>query len=337
MTASAACGVQRAAYKFYNPNGTDLRFILSKQEETLNTEVAAAEAPVNLSEKIFTLSNTVASQATFGKRSDHQDRFIPLGQLGGLCVIDRFPSLKPLDVLTGARFRLQQLHRHLDEIIEESEAKAEARSGRPMDEVADLVDVPLRVRDEPFPMTVGRMKAIIFVRATCHLLVVIIHLLGDRPRSGHRSRAAQLHQIGHQGDLRLHPSAPLIPMLCTKTCDVPGHEIQAGTRVFVNVWAVGRDPRYWDDAESFKPERFQGSAMDFRGVDFEYVPFGAARRMCRGIGFGMATVELLFYLDWRLPGGMRPEDLHMGETFGLVAARKTELKLLATPHVVIVK
>ncbi|CAL9078834.1 unnamed protein product, partial [Musa textilis] len=48
------------------------------QEETLNTmmEVAAAEAPVNLSEKIFTLSNTVASRATFGKRSDHQDRFI---------------------------------------------------------------------------------------------------------------------------------------------------------------------------------------------------------------------------------------------------------------------
>lgn len=83
---------------------------------------------------------------------------------------------------TGARFRLQRLHRHLDEIIEEHEAKAEARSGWPVDEVEDLVDVPLRLRDEPaleFPMTVDRMKAIIFVSATCHLLVVIFHLLGD--------------------------------------------------------------------------------------------------------------------------------------------------------------
>ena len=43
----------------------------------------------------------------------------------------------------------------------------------------------------------------------------------------------------------------------------------------------------------------------------------------------------LFYLDWGLAGGMRPEDLDMGQTFGLVAARKTELKLLATPHVAV--
>ncbi|THU44005.1 hypothetical protein C4D60_Mb02t02810 [Musa balbisiana] len=110
-------------------------------------------------------------------------------------------------------------------------------------------------------------------------------------RAGHRSRAAQLHiRSVIKETLRLHPSAPLIPRICTKTCDVPGHEIQVGTRVFVNVWAMGRDPQYWDDAESFKPERFQGSAMDFRGVDFEYVLFGAGRRMCPWIGLGMATV-----------------------------------------------
>ncbi|XP_064995319.1 salviol synthase-like [Musa acuminata AAA Group] len=140
-------------------------------------------------------------------------------------------------------------------------------------------------------MTVDRMKAIIFVSATCHLLVVIFHLLGDQLSAGHRSSAAQLHiRSVIKETLRLHPSAPLLPRICTKTCDVPGHEIQAGTRVFVNVWAMGRDPHNWDDAESFKPERFQGSAMDFRGVDFEYVPFGAGRRMCPGIGLGMATV-----------------------------------------------
>ncbi|XP_064963319.1 alpha-humulene 10-hydroxylase-like [Musa acuminata AAA Group] len=112
----------------------------------------------------------------------------------------------------------------------------------------------------------------------------------------------------------------------------------AGTRVFVNLWANDRDARYWDDAESFKPERFQGRAMDFKGVDFEYLPFGAGQRICPGIGFGMSTVEfalvhLLLHFDWELPHGMRPEELDMCETMALVAPRKTELKLIPTVRV----
>ncbi|URE05645.1 Cytochrome P450 [Musa troglodytarum] len=138
--------------------------------------------------------------------------------------------------------------------------------------------------------------------------------------------------------LRLHPPVPLVPRLCRETCEVMGYRIDAGTRVFVNAWANGRDERYWDDAESFKPERFQGSAMDFKGVDFEYLPFGAGRRICPGIGFGMATVELalghlLLHFDWELPHGMRPEELDMCEATSLIVARKTELKLIATGRV----
>ncbi|RWW08147.1 hypothetical protein GW17_00028437 [Ensete ventricosum] len=138
--------------------------------------------------------------------------------------------------------------------------------------------------------------------------------------------------------LRLHPPAALLPRLCRETCEVMGYRIDAGTRVFVNAWANGRDARYWDDAESFKPERFRGRAMDFKGVDFEYLPFGAGRRICPGIGFGMATVELalahlLLHFDWELPHGMRPEELDMCETMALIAPRKTELKLIATVRV----
>ncbi|URE05644.1 Cytochrome P450 [Musa troglodytarum] len=78
--------------------------------------------------------------------------------------------------------------------------------------------------------------------------------------------------------------------------------------------------------------------MDFKGVDFEYLPFGAGRRICPGIGFGMATVELalghlLLHFDWELPHGMRPEELDMCEATSLIVARKTELKLIATGRV----
>ncbi|XP_066334474.1 indole-2-monooxygenase-like [Miscanthus floridulus] len=53
----------------------------------------------------------------------------------------------------------------------------------------------------------------------------------------------------------------------------------------------------WEKAEKFMPERFRdgGSAatIDLKGNDFQFIPFGAGRRMCPGINFGLATVEIM--------------------------------------------
>lgn len=141
--------------------------------------------------------------------------------------------------------------------------------------------------------------------------------------------------------MRLHIPGPLVaPRVAKETCEVLGFKIPAGTRVIINAWALARDPKYWEDAESFKPERFDGSSFDFKGAKFEYLPFGAGRRMCPGIQFGMANAELalaqlLFYFDWELPHGMRPEDVDMTENFGSTASRKTDLFLLATPRILL--
>ncbi|XP_026451598.1 cytochrome P450 76A2-like [Papaver somniferum] len=54
-------------------------------------------------------------------------------------------------------------------------------------------------------------------------------------------------------------------------------------KVFVSAWALGRDPNYWDDQLAFKPGRFLGSQIDYRGHNFEFLPFGAGRRICPGI------------------------------------------------------
>ncbi|KAH7546902.1 hypothetical protein FEM48_Zijuj01G0250000 [Ziziphus jujuba var. spinosa] len=134
--------------------------------------------------------------------------------------------------------------------------------------------------------------------------------------------------------LRLHPPAPLlIPRECRERCEINGYEIPVKARVIVNAWAIGRDPKYWANPESFYPERFIDSSVNFTGANFEYIPFGAGRRICPGMAFGVINVEvplayLLYHFDWKLPNGMKHEDLDMTERFGITVRRKQDLHLI---------
>ncbi|KAI3782525.1 hypothetical protein L2E82_12575 [Cichorium intybus] len=92
--------------------------------------------------------------------------------------------------------------------------------------------------------------------------------------------------------LRLHPAAPIIPRTSTEDCTVGGYHIPSKTTVFVNVWALGRDPEYWDDPLEFRPERFDGSQVDVRGQHFQLLPFGSGRRMCPGMSLGMQLAQV---------------------------------------------
>ncbi|URD73899.1 cytochrome P450 [Musa troglodytarum] len=99
--------------------------------------------------------------------------------------------------------------------------------------------------------------------------------------------------------LRLHPPAPLLlPRELLEDCSIQGYSIPKKTRVFVNAWALGRDPRSWE---------FADGALDFTGNDARYVPFGAGRRICPGQNFAVAALELALAnlvsrFDWELPG-----------------------------------
>ncbi|XP_060206643.1 cytochrome P450 76A2-like [Lycium barbarum] len=82
--------------------------------------------------------------------------------------------------------------------------------------------------------------------------------------------------------LRLHPPLPfLVPRRAMHDIKFMGYDIPEDTQVLVNVWAIGRDPEYWDDPLDFKPERFLNSKTDFKGQCFEFLPFGAAEGIIR--------------------------------------------------------
>ncbi|CAA0830996.1 Cytochrome P450 71B34 [Striga hermonthica] len=137
--------------------------------------------------------------------------------------------------------------------------------------------------------------------------------------------------------MRLHPPVPILPRASREERVIGGYTIPAKVRVMVNTWAMQRDPECWKDPESFVPERFEEGGPDFVGGDFEYLPFGTGRRMCPGMTFGLASVELpvawlLYSFDWKLPEGVREEDLDMIENPGITASRKEELFVVPTPY-----
>ncbi|KAL0417244.1 UNVERIFIED_CONTAM: cytochrome [Sesamum latifolium] len=135
--------------------------------------------------------------------------------------------------------------------------------------------------------------------------------------------------------LRLHPPIPFLAREAREDVKVMGYDVGAGTMVITNTWAIGRDPASWDEPEKFQPERFLTSSVDFKGLDFELIPFGAGRRGCPGTAFAMASVELVLAnlvhkFEWELPKGMKSEDLDMEEQPGVTIHRKNPLFAVAT-------
>jgi cytochrome P450 len=115
--------------------------------------------------------------------------------------------------------------------------------------------------------------------------------------------------------LRLFPPSPLLlPRETIENCNIDGYEIKPKTLVHVNAWAIGRDPENWEDPEEFYPERFSTSSIDFKGKNFELIPFGSGRRMCPAMNMGVVTVELILAnlvhsFDWKLPNGFDKEQM----------------------------
>jgi 4-hydroxyphenylacetaldehyde oxime monooxygenase len=70
-----------------------------------------------------------------------------------------------------------------------------------------------------------------------------------------------------------------------------------------------------------------------RGSHFELIPFGAGMRICPGLAMGATNVEftlanILYHFDWKLPEGVKMEDISMEEEGGFTFHRKTPLKLI---------
>ncbi|CAL5068700.1 unnamed protein product [Urochloa decumbens] len=263
--------------------------------------------------------------------------------LGGFNVEEFFPFLARFGVLSKVvRAKSVRLRRRwdelLDRLIEEHESKyAAVASGDSPKDDDDFIHVLLSVRQE-YGLNREHMKAIlldVFFAGIGTASSMLDFTMAELMRKPHMMEKlqAEVNSSVPQGlellsetnltgmdylravikeSLRLHPVAPLLPHFSMAGCSIDGHTIPAGLQVLINTWAIGRDARCWEDAEEFIPERFigDGSAahVNFKGNDFQFLPFGSGRRMCAGVNFGIACIELMLAnlvhrFDWELPVG----------------------------------
>ncbi|GKV42120.1 hypothetical protein SLEP1_g49562 [Rubroshorea leprosula] len=138
---------------------------------------------------------------------------------------------------------------------------------------------------------------------------------------------------------RLQSTVPLlVPRETIQDCNIGGYKIPAKTLVYVNAWAIGRDTEAWgQNSEDFYPERLIGSSIDYKGQEFGLIRFGSGRRICPGMYMGAATVELalanlLYRFDWKMPSGIKKEDLDFDTAPGSTMHKRNPLYLLAAEY-----
>ncbi|CAL5037939.1 unnamed protein product [Urochloa decumbens] len=314
---------------------------------------------VNVSEVASRFVSDAVLRAIMGERFRWRDEFVAalekaMARGAEFGAADLFPSSWLLRAVNyGAVRESMALNAKLFELVDRAiDQCRERKAGLDAQDGDCLLDVLLRLQehdDDPdCPLTMATVKAVILdmfgtgsSTTSTTIQWAMLELMKNpkvmrkvqleiRHAMGCRSRVTEDDLINLKylklvikETLRLHPATSvLFPKASQECCKVLGYDVPKGMLMIMNAWAINRDPKYWDDAEVFKPERFEGSTVDFRGTDFQFLPFGAGRRMCPGMTLAHANIELalatlLYHFDWQLPPGVAPEEVDMAEKFGV--------------------
>lgn len=135
----------------------------------------------------------------------------------------------------------------------------------------------------------------------------IADVLGDR-----RPTLADLPNLGLTGRifreaLRLYPPAWVIAREAVTAYRLGPLEVPAGATLFMSPYATQRDPRFWNEPESFLPDRWLEEDGNAR-PKFSFYPFGAGTRVCIGEHFAMMEgILLIAVLARRWELGLLPD------------------------------
>ncbi|ONH95459.1 hypothetical protein PRUPE_7G072300 [Prunus persica] len=306
--------------------------------QLIRKKAKAAEA-FDVGAALITITNNIITRMTMGQSWSKNERDADVVR----------KVVKNLD-LQGFGKRVKELRDTFDtmmeRVIEEHQETRKKRKelGEGCDAVKDLLDILLDIsEDETSEFRLSRINIKAFIMnifaagtdtsaittewALAELInhpevmkkaIQEIDSIVGKNRLVQESDIANLPYL--QAIVKETPAAPLIVRESTEACSIGGYEIPAKTRLFVNVWAINRDPNHWEKPLEFEPERFvteDGSGksqLDVRGQHFHLLPFGSGRRGCPGTSLALQVVQttlaaIIQCFEWKVEGGSNNVDV----------------------------
>jgi cytochrome P450 len=229
--------------------------------------------------------------------------------------------LLPERVPTPGNLRFERAARRLDQIIfriiEQRRGSATARGEPSPGSDETLLAMLLRAQDgDGSGMTDQQLRDEVMTlilaghETTAIALTWTWYLLSQHPEVEARLHAELARALGGRpptvADLphltyaqqviteamRLYPPAWAISRQAKEDLALGGHRLPAGTIVVMSQWVMHRHPRFYDEPEVFRPERWEhGTAQQL--PRFAYFPFGGGPRLCIGQAFAMMEATLL--------------------------------------------
>jgi cytochrome P450 len=92
--------------------------------------------------------------------------------------------------------------------------------------------------------------------------------------------------------LRLYPAGWMLGREAIEPLELGGYPIARGTTVFMTAYVIHRDPRWFDDPDAFRPERWADGLIQ-RIPRYAYFPFGGGPRICIGNSFAQMEAALV--------------------------------------------
>ncbi|CAI8585910.1 unnamed protein product [Vicia faba] len=332
------------------------KYEVTQMMKKISEQYVPSNKPVNLHDLLTCLTSAIVCRTAFGRRFEEEgtERSMfhdLLKEAQEMTISFFYTDYLPcfggiIDKFTGMMGRLEKTFKFLDgffQSIVDEHLDPERKKMRPHEK--DVIDALIELKNDPYcsmdlksehikPMIMNMLlagtdtmaSAVVWAMTALMKDARVMQKVQEEIRKVFEGKSfideEDVQKLPYlraviKETMRLYPALPiLLPRETMKECEIEG------------------DPEAWKNPEEFYPERFIGSDIDFKGQDFELIPFGSGRRVCPGLNMGVATVDLLlvnllYLFDWEMPEGVKREDIDLHGLPGLVKHKKHPLCLVA--------
>lgn len=267
---------------------------------------------ISVTEQMSALTLQIVGETLFGAEEVTQAEAVSAALEALMGVFDRrirtWRRFLPLELLPGLQQQYTKNHDAIDQVTQRIIQRHQPHPGR-RDLLARLKEArddeglgftDQQLRDEVITLFLAGHET------TALSLSYTLRLLALHPEAAERLR----DELGaHDPDpmslsglpwlqavlresLRLYPPAWAIGRTNLRDRDLGGYRIREGDAIFMSQWSIHHDPRFYDEPDAFKPERWL-DGLERRLPQFAYFPFGGGPRTCVGNHFAMLELGVV--------------------------------------------